>query len=546
MSESIDKKSAVKKSVLLSGLVGTGGLFVSKLIGLVYAIPFSSILGSDSYMSIYGQAYTIYSYVLTIFQSGIPFAIATLVARYMVMGDAKSVQLVKKLGLAILGVTGFVGMIAFAAVSGVLAPIMVSDDIEIMARCLQLLSLAIFFVPVLSAFRGYYQGLKEMTEYAFSQAFEQFFRVGFLLGVSCLAVYALGMERKWALYVSVASTSIAAIAAIAQFLFFDKKHKHEVDDMATQQKSKGLSQKKLLKEIIWLAVPYMFVAILGNIESVYNSMVLPTGLRMHGYTTAEQSTIISAATYVGTKLTAIPMILAPGFATAIIPHISAALVEKNMKLVKKNVLDSLNVVLYIATPICFCLFLYAEPLFYTLFHTDNLVMSTAVTQWWAIEGLLGTITPLVTNLMVALELKKNIIKRLIVSTIIKGVLLVPMTWLFGFPGAVYASIIGGGYLILFNLIEISKVYKLSYKKTIQMMIRTFIGIVALTVVYFVLTKLGLGGVDCSRMTCFVKMCINGMISVIAFLAVTIALKVPQRIFHVNVSGLAGKFLRRGR
>ncbi|MDO4467943.1 MAG: oligosaccharide flippase family protein [Bacillota bacterium] len=546
MSESIDKKSAVKKSVLLSGLIGTGGLFVSKLIGLVYAIPFSTILGSDSYMSIYGQAYSIYSYVLTIFQSGIPFAIATLVARYMELGDAKTVKLVKKLGLAILGLTGFVGVLAFAALSGVLAPIMVSDDIEIMARCLQLLSLAIFFVPVLSAFRGYYQGLKEMTEYAFSQAFEQFFRVGFLLGVSCLAIYALGMERKWALYISVASTSIAAIAAIAQFMFFDKKHRHEVDDLANNQTQEGVDRKKLFKEILLLAIPYMAVAILGNIESVYNSMVLPTGLRMHGYSTAEQSTIISAATYVGTKLTAIPMILAPGFATAIIPHISSALVKKDMKLVRKNVKDSLNVVLYIATPICFCLFLYAEPLFYTLFHTDNLVMSTAVTQWWAIEGFLGTITPLVTNLMVALELKKNIIKRLIVSTIIKGALLVPMTWLFGFPGAVYASIIGGGYLILFNLIEISSVYHLSYKQTINMLLRTFIGIVALTCVSFILTKVGLGGIEGSRLTCMIKMCFNGMLSVIAFLAVTIALKVPQNIFHVNVAGLEGKFLRRGR
>ncbi|MBQ0064304.1 MAG: oligosaccharide flippase family protein [Firmicutes bacterium] len=546
MSESQNKKSAVKKSVLLAGLIGTGGLFVSKLIGLVYAIPFSTILGSDSYMSIYGQAYNIYSYVLTVFQSGIPFAIATLVAKYMELGDAKAVQLVKKLGLGVLGITGFVGMVAFAALSGLLAPIMVSDDIEIMARCLQLLSLAIFFVPVLSSFRGYYQGLKEMSEYAFSQAFEQFFRVGFLLGISYLAIYILGMDRKWALYISVFSTSVAAVVAIVQFMFFDHKHKKEVDDVAKSQTIVTVDQKQLLKEMVILAIPYMFVALLGNIESVYNSMVLPTGLRMHGYSVADQSTIISAATYVGTKLTAIPMILGPGFANALVPHITSALTAQNYKLVRKNVCDSLNAVLYIACPVCFCLFLYAEPLFYTLFHTDNLVISTAVTQWWAIEGLLGTITPLVTNLMVILGLKKNTIKRLIISTIIKGTLLVPMTWAFGFPGAVYASIIGGGYLILANLREISIEYKVSYKRTYRMLIHTGIGIAALTISYFVLSYIGLGGIAGSRMISFVKMCANGMISVIMFALVTIMLGVPQRIFHVDISGLAGKILRRGR
>ncbi len=62
------KQSKVKNSIVLSGLVGTGGLFVAKLIGIVYAIPFSSILGNVEYMGFYGQAYNIYSYVLMYLQ----------------------------------------------------------------------------------------------------------------------------------------------------------------------------------------------------------------------------------------------------------------------------------------------------------------------------------------------------------------------------------------------------------------------------------------------------------------------------------------------
>ncbi len=42
-----------------------------------------------------------------------------------------------------------------------------------------------------------------MEEYAFSQAFEQIFRVGFLLSAACLIVYGLHIERRWALYTSV-------------------------------------------------------------------------------------------------------------------------------------------------------------------------------------------------------------------------------------------------------------------------------------------------------------------------------------------------------
>ncbi len=74
---------------------------------------------------------------------------------------------------------------------------------------------------------------------------------------------------------------------------------------------------------------------------------------------------------------------------------------------------------------------------------------------------------------------------------------------------------------------------------------TAIGILALTASFYILSMFGLGGIAGSRMISFVKMCINGMISVIVFAIVTIALKVPQSIFHVDISGLAGKILRRG-
>ena len=90
----MSKSSAAKKSIIVGGLIGTGGLFVSKLIGLAYTIPFSYILQSEAYQSVYAQSYNIYAYLLTIFQSGVPFAVATLVARYMALEDAKSVILV--------------------------------------------------------------------------------------------------------------------------------------------------------------------------------------------------------------------------------------------------------------------------------------------------------------------------------------------------------------------------------------------------------------------------------------------------------------------
>ena len=535
---SMSKSSAAKKSIIVGGLIGTGGLFVSKLIGLAYTIPFSYILQSEAYQSVYAQSYNIYAYLLTIFQSGVPFAVATLVARYIALEDAKSVILVKKIAFAILGLTGFVGMILLFTLSNVIAPAMVAKNVDIMANCLKILSLAIFLVPVLSAFRGYYQGLKEMEEYAFSQAFEQVFRVAFLLSTACLVVYAFGWDKKYALYAAVMSTSVATIAAIAQFAYFDRKHQYVVDAMASKQTKACRSAKKIFREILILAIPYLVVAILGNIDQIFNGFLLPTGLKMH-YNAKDTTTVISASNYVAGKLNAIPMILGPGFATAIIPHISEALSKKNYKLVKKNVLDSINVVLYVAIPVSFCIFAYAGPLNYTLYYSENLELCTFVVQWMALEGFLSTLAPLVTNIMVSLELRKYVLKNLAIGVLIKGVLLIPFVWIMGIAGAIISSLIGTGYILYKNLKEIHDVYNISYHKTMIIVIRILIGLLALWITSILLSKLGLYGVEGSKLVCLFKMCLNGLLSVIVYVVVTLYLKVPQSIFHFQLKKKSG-------
>ena len=534
----MSKSSAAKKSIIVGGLIGTGGLFVSKLIGLAYTIPFSYILQSEAYQSVYAQSYNIYAYLLTIFQSGVPFAVATLVARYIALEDAKSVILVKKIAFAILGLTGFVGMILLFTLSNVIAPAMVAKNADIMANCLKILSLAIFLVPVLSAFRGYYQGLKEMEEYAFSQAFEQVFRVAFLLSVACLVVYVFGWDKKYALYAAVMSTSVATIAAIAQFAYFDREHQYVVDEMASKQTKACHSAKKIFREILILAIPYLVVAILGNIDQVFNGFLLPTGLKMH-YNAKDTTTVISASNYVAGKLNAIPMILGPGFATAIIPHISEALSKKNYKLVKKNVLDSINVVLYVAIPVSFCIFAYAGPLNYTLYYSENLELCTFVVQWMALEGFLSTFAPLVTNLMVSLELRKNVLKNLAIGVLIKGVLLIPFVWIMGIAGAVISSLLGTGYILYKNLKEIHDVYHISYHKTMIISVRILVGLLALWITSILLSKLGLYGVEGSKLVCLFKMCLNGLLSVIVYVVVTLYLKVPQSIFHFQLRKKSG-------
>ncbi len=84
-----------KQSIIAGGLISTAGIFFAKFLGLFYAVPFNSILGGGVNVAIYGVAFNIYNYVLNICLAGIPFAIATLVAKYASRGDYQTAILQK-------------------------------------------------------------------------------------------------------------------------------------------------------------------------------------------------------------------------------------------------------------------------------------------------------------------------------------------------------------------------------------------------------------------------------------------------------------------
>ena len=534
-----DKKSLSKKSIIVGGLIGTGGFFIAKAIGLVYSIPFSSILGSDALMSYYGSAYRIYSYLLNVFTAGAPMAIATMVAKYTTRKNYKTVLQIERLSTLFLGLLGLLGMIVMLALSGVLGNAMADGTPEgaaIMTRVLALLSIAIFFVPILSAYRGYVQGRKEMEEYAYSQAFEQLFRVAFLLGVSCLLVYGFHMANVYALYAAVLSTSVAAIAGIVQIVRFTRQSNKPLRKQAKMQKTRAVPLKPLIREFILLCIPYLLYAVIGYANDIYDAVLLPTGLRMSSYSSAQIQTMTSAVNYVGIKLTAIPMILSPGFVAAIIPHITSALETNDIKTVRKDIIECINIVLYIALFLSFCIFVYAKPLFYSLYYTTDLELAASSVRWIAIEGLFGTLTPIISSMMMACGMRRKLLRNMFVAAVVKGIIMVPMVMMMGIAGAVISTIISFGYIMAYSLHQMMLRYHVHFKSTLSLLIRTSIALALMGLTAWLLSLAGLGVAEGSKLMCLLSMCLNGLISAAVFLACSFYFRIPQQLFHFHLKG----------
>lgn len=552
MSEQTNKStiSKRKQSIIAGGLISSAGIFFSKFIGLFYAVPYYSILGNDNgNIAYYGVAFVIYSYLLNICTAGFPFAIATLVAKYTSKGDYQTTLLIKKLSTIVMIFLGFVAMLSVMLFSEPLAKLVLPEDgndIEVMRTVLILISLALFFVPFLSSIRGFYQGLKHMEMYALSQVLEQIVRVVFLLVFSAIAVYVFQGDRVWGVYFGVLSTSIAAILAYIHFKFYDRKRMPELRRLAkTQSVAPASNRNEIIHELIFIALPFLVVAVLGYSDTLVNTMFLNKGLTAFGNTASEITLITGEINFSILKLMSIPTILAPGFSSAIIPHITTALTQGNIRLVRKNIRDCIDIVLYLGVPICFCLFAFAKPIYAVMFDPgDNLELCSQILSWFSIEAFFNTIAPVFTSILLVVGLRRAIIRNLILMAILKLGTSYFLLAQFGYPGIVFSTILAMGTLTLLNMYELTKHYQVSWRYTMNKLMLICVGLAAIFLVAQLCSLIGLKGYTAGRFMNMIQLGISGLLAMSAYFAVTYAFQIPQTILHLDLSKIVGKLKRK--
>lgn len=258
---------------------------------------------------------------------------------------------------------------------------------------------------------------------------------------------------------------------------------------------------------------------------------------MHGDSSETIIAVTGAINYGVLKLMSIPMILAPGFSAAIIPHLSEALERNDSRRIRKNIRECVEIVLYIGLPVSFCLFAYARPLYYTLFTTESLEISAQVLRWYSIEAFLSTIAPIFTSLLMAVGLRYRALKFISVNFICKLVLTLPFLMWFGYPGTIYSDLIGYGAFMFLAMRELAKRYHVRWKYTLRRFFCMLLGVAALYGVSLLFNMFGFEACDQGRIISFIQMAISGVFALLAYLIVTYILQIPQAIFHFDLKKL---------
>ena len=186
MPENTKRKSAPKtqQSLVEGAFILTIGIVLVKLIGAIFKIPLTNIIG-EAGMGYFNSAYSLYLPVYTVAASGFPAALARQVSENMTLGRYRDVEKCRRIARNIFLITGSLGFVAMIAIGFVLTNLSISSNA---IYSILMMSPSVFFCCMMSSYRGYNEGLRNMIPTAVSQVIEAIVKLIFGLGLAIIIV----------------------------------------------------------------------------------------------------------------------------------------------------------------------------------------------------------------------------------------------------------------------------------------------------------------------------------------------------------------------
>ena len=165
-----NKTGSKKDDYIVQGAILAAAAVLTKIIGVVYRIPLTNILGDEG-NGFYGYAYQVYAIALMLSSFSLPTAVSKLVSSRIAVRQRRNAFRVFLCSLVFAFVVGLVISLAIFFGAGAISDYAMRSPLSVYA--LRVLAPGLLIVAVMAVIRGYFQGLGTMVPTAISQILEQ-------------------------------------------------------------------------------------------------------------------------------------------------------------------------------------------------------------------------------------------------------------------------------------------------------------------------------------------------------------------------------------
>lgn len=503
------KTSAKGQSFLQSAGILSISIVIVKLMGMVYKVSLSNLFeayGNGIGNGIFNNTYALYDPIFTLATAGFPIAISRMVSKSVEQGRFRDVKKIKRISLPIFFVIGIIFCILMALGGIVFADYIV--DSPGTKYSIWVMSPAIFFGCLMAIYRGYYEGLRNMTPTAISEIIEAasklclglvFAKIVETIGVneylSSGTLFGYVMENKDAMHEQLVTIMVAAailgitIGSALGLLYMMIRFKVKGDgitrrELAHSPKSRPAS--RIVSELARTALPIGLGAIVMSISSFIDSSLVqrriidimnndPTTLQgiypdlyranpelfvMKDGNWSIQTSLFGYYSYSLTLMMIITA-LTQVFGTSALPTITSAWISKNKMRLKTSIETVLRTTTFVTIPAGLGLSVLSEPimnLVYSNLSSTGMQIAAPVLQIMGISVIfIATSTPICSMLQGVGRVDMPL-KLLSVGMLIK---IVVNYTLVGIPeinikGAAVGSFIGYMFVCIVGLYQLCK------------------------------------------------------------------------------------------
>ena len=313
-------------------------------------------------MGYYQTAYPIYVLFLVLSTSGIPIAISKLVSERVALGNEKEAYRVFKVSFILLFIIGASSFMIVAFGAHFIVTLLKNPGAY---YSMLGIAPALLFVPIMAAYRGYFQGHQNMKPTALSQVIEQLFRVSAGLGLAFILMkQGPELAASGATFGAAAGAIGGSIAVISIFLYKWKEIKIKTSESLGGTKEKVSS---ILYKIFIIAIPVTIGAAVMPIMSAIDVAIVMRRLQASGFTEAAANSLYGQLTGMAAPLINFPGVLSMAIAMSLVPAIAAAKERKDYEFLQYNVELGIRTAMLIGLPSALGLMTLAKPIMLMLY-----------------------------------------------------------------------------------------------------------------------------------------------------------------------------------
>ena len=358
MSNNTSRESFLKGALILS-LAGV----IVKIMGAFFRIPLSNLIGSIG-MGYYQVVYPIYTLFLTLAVAGFPTALAKLVSEQRAVGDFKGANKTFRISYTVLFITGLISFSIFFFGAEFISTVILKNSGAYAAMVA--ISPALLFVPLMSSYRGYFQGRRDMTKIAVSQVIEQFFRVSLGLFLGYMLMKSYGPEMGAAGGVLGAAIGGFASAAFLIYIYL-RNTKERKAEIAHSSHIKTESTGTILKKLLYVAIPITIGACVMPLVNMVDSVIVVRRLQVAGFDIDMANSLLGQLSGMAIPIVNLPVVIDQAIGMSLVPSISEAYALNQINRARKEAKTGLKTILLVVLPCTFGLAALATPIMSLLF-----------------------------------------------------------------------------------------------------------------------------------------------------------------------------------